>query len=152
MLDPDLISARIYQASPDGRLERLEAVLQEMADGQDDADTHHFRKYVEWAREARFGDRLNDVLLYIAKAEHALTLIDYADDPDRICGVKIRDGARKGGDARKSGAVEAVLAEMKRLKDTGGSISWAAQTARKNGFGTSADANHRLWYRYRKKD
>ena len=150
MHDPDLISARIYQSSPDGRLERLEAVVQEMLDDDVDVDAHHFRKYVGWARDARRSDRMTDVLRYIAKADHALTLIDYMGDPDRLRGAKIVEAAQKGGEARKLGVCESVIPEMKRLLSRGGTISWAAKTAFTNGFGSSAKANRQLWYRYSK--
>lgn len=74
MLDPDLISSRIYQASPDGRLAGLEAILRRMLDDGEDVSAHYFNKYVAWAREARNQQKMADMVRYIAKAEGALML------------------------------------------------------------------------------
>lgn len=148
MCDPKTVSERLFRASPNGRLEHLEAVLQEMLAYGEDAGAHFFSKYVVWAREALLSGRMTDVLHYIAKADLALTLIDYTNDPDRIRGVKTLDAAMEGGKARKSIITEEVIAEMKRILERGGSISWAAKTAFTNKVGTSTSANRAIWYRY----
>lgn len=62
--------------------------------------------------------------------------------------------ARKGGRKRSRAQrprIDAILKQMGDLRDTGHSVSNAARLVAKRGFGSSPEANRRLWSRHHKK-
>lgn len=146
----------LWEASPEGRTERLEATLNEMRINGDDCDVGHYRRRVEMARAAIDRGHIAEARTWVTQAEHALTAMDYMNDSDRLRGVKTRAAASDGGTQRASSRKaerEALLLEMKRLlvaKPEGG-ILWAATIAKKKGVGTSTAANRQAWYRAQKK-
>ena len=77
-----------------------------------------------------------------------------SNEPHFLRGQKAVVSASEGGKIRASKtrkSTDSVLAEMARLADNGQSISRAADLAYRNGFGASAGANKKLWYRHRTK-
>ena len=69
-------------------------------------------------------------------------------------GLKTIESARLGAKTRASQTkpeTARVIAEMERLRDSGHSISRAAEIAHSKGHGTSADANRKLWTRSKQK-
>jgi hypothetical protein len=95
------------------------------------------------ASEATFEmGRSYDALLKKPYEQHALV------------GIKNLAGRQKGAAVRRAQTrppAEAVLAEMRRLIENHGlSASSAALTATKRGFGTSQEANRKLWQRRKK--
>jgi hypothetical protein len=76
MIDPSDISDCLYLASPEGRLETLQSILQEMLDAGEDVDAFHFRKKVEIAQYAISSGNMVAALSHIVSAQTSLTLID----------------------------------------------------------------------------
>lgn len=148
--------AAIFAASPEGRLKRLEAILQEMRDSAEDYERFNYRKQVELARYFWSQKEVDKALVHIGRAEHALHEMDYLDDPDRQRGQGTLRAASSGGNVRAEAANMArrpLLEEMVKLlaQNPGKSIKWAAQIAHKRGLGTSPAGNRQAWYRYKTK-
>lgn len=75
---------------------------------------------------------------------------------DALRGKKTIRAAKQGGEMRKqsvSPTTLKTLTEIQRLltANANRSVTWAAQTAHKNGYGKSPDANRKLWYRNKSK-
>jgi hypothetical protein len=73
-------------------------------------------------------------------------------EPDAMKALVVLEGASTGGKARASAAKagrEMVLEEMTRLVESGKSAASAAAIAAKNKIGTSAEANIKIWQRYK---
>lgn len=77
-----------------------------------------------------------------------------ANEADFLRGKRTVESAKQGGEMRSaihSNRTRAVLSEMKRLIDAGQPVSNAAGRAYSNGFGSSTEANRKLWNRHRQK-
>jgi hypothetical protein len=146
----NLIRQRFRAASPQGRLEAHEAALAAMrADG---FDPGAFGLWVDHARAELDRGEVDRGRVHLAQADHALTMLDYIHDTDRLRGAKTLQGASDAGQARARETAPHrvdVMAEMERLLQVKDNVSWAAATAFKRGHGTSAEANRRLWNRHR---
>ncbi|MGM9401606.1 hypothetical protein ACS0VU_04495 [Aliiroseovarius sp. KMU-71] len=74
--------------------------------------------------------------------------------PNVLRGITTKKGASSGGEAAaRQGArkINETLSVMRKLVDSGMTISNAATTAYKKGKGKSSVANRQLWYRHRRK-
>jgi hypothetical protein len=147
--------AAIWAASPEGRLERLEVILQEMRDSGEDCERFNYRKQAELARYFWSQGEADKALVRIGRAEQALHEMDYSDDTDRKRGKGTLRAASNGGNARAEAAKVArrsLLEEMVRLlaQNPGKSVTWAAHSAHKRGLGTSPGANRQAWNRHKK--
>lgn len=147
--------AAIWAASPEGRQERLEGILQEMRDSDEDCERFNYRKHTELARNFWSQGETDKALVHIGRAEHALHEMDYLDDTDRQRGKRTLRGASNGGYMRAEAAKVArrsLLEEMANLlaQNPRKSVTWAAHSAHKRGLGTSPEANRQAWYRHKK--
>lgn len=71
-----------------------------------------------------------------------------------VRGEKVLHGAAQAGDLRRrtvEPSSQKVLDEMERLRDRKHTVSRAADLAFENGFGSSPDANRKLYYRTRRR-
>lgn len=71
--------------------------------------------------------------------------------PSLTVARRVQAGARAGGAARRgalSPHTATILAAMRALESDGHTVLRAAELAAKRGLGTSAGANHKLWYRH----
>lgn len=149
--------AAIWAASPEGRQERLEGILQEMRDSGEDCERFNYRKHTELARNFWSQGETDKALVHIGRAEHALHEMDYLDDTDRQRGKKTLSAASNGGVIRAEAAkvaTRSLLEEMANLlaQNPSGTATWAAHTAHKRGLGTSPGANRKAWQRDKKKN
>ncbi|MBB5223414.1 hypothetical protein HNP73_003361 [Amaricoccus macauensis] len=118
----------------------------------------------------RFWKLLLDEELAAALQEHVATAVVYAftagrhfqlalgkeTEPDALRGMRVRIGGRNSGllGGRKAEARSAViLAEMDRMIEENPHLkpTRAAALAHRKGYGTSAEANRKLWNRRKEK-
>jgi hypothetical protein len=74
--------------------------------------------------------------------------------PSILTGRAVRKGAQQGAKMRAkklNPSTTKVLEEMERLTNSMGSAKRAAELLAKNGIGTSAEANRKLWNRHKRK-
>lgn len=146
----------LYRLSPDGRLSTLEKVLENIRPYlQQDVDLKPFERAIKIARNNRDISNLSEARVYLERAEHELTKIQWARDYVTMIGKKYLDASDQGADMRRgkiSPDVRTVLLEMQKLIDNrpNMSISGAARFVFNKGFGKSAGANGKAWRRHKK--
>ncbi|PLL13657.1 hypothetical protein C0V75_09890 [Tabrizicola sp. TH137] len=75
-------------------------------------------------------------------------------EPHIIRGMKVVRAAQASGQqlkTKRTPTTTAVLKEIEKLRNEGKNISAATRLAYQRGYGSSADANRRLWYDHRRK-
>lgn len=146
--------------------ERIEQHLNTLADEAD--ENGHRRTFLVAAWAELFTEPFSEVWL-AAMAQHAYFVLqdDYAfgyltalldqkqqNEMHFLRGQKSIASASAGGQARAQKSrpnTQAVLRAMERHLEGGKSVARAADLAHRNGHGTSAEANRKLWTRHRKK-
>lgn len=146
-----------------GRIDRHLATLGDETDKEG-----HRRIFLVAAWAELFTEPFCEVWL-AAMAQHAYYVLqnDYAfgyltallgqkqqNETHFLRGKKSVVSASAGGHARAEKSrsnTQAVLRAMERYIAAGKSVARAAELAQRNGHGTSAEANRKLWHRHRKK-
>lgn len=150
---PPLTPGTLRQLSPEGRLERQEAILARVTGEIPEEELETYRRHVEVARANWERDSFT-ARLYLEKAEHALTDLQWRRSAEVATGSKLLDAAKASADAKRGKMSEdskMIIREMQRLVDQGHSIRSAARCVGNLSRMGSAEANSKLWHRWKKK-
>lgn len=144
---PALTPGHLRQLSPEGRLERHEAILDRVGGQIPEDEIATYRRYVQVARANWERDSFN-ARIYLEKAEQALTDLKWRRSAEVAAGLKqIR---RDTGPTPETMRILDFIASWV-AANGGKGIQKAAAEAKVQGLGTSVGANSKLWYEWTRK-